>query len=338
MSKRASSKAIQEGFIRLSLVNPFVDYLQMRGISVSEAFASHGLNPESSKDTSIFVHSDIVYGLINAFADAAGDPHLGAHVGEFHDFASWPPFASAIEESDTLVQFFARFIERVPRETNAVRHSLEIEATRAVYHVFRMLEPGVKPTQVTGFGAAHYIRLLKSVTGDQWAPEEVTVESRFIAGVPPDYFGVTTKLITDPGIRLSFPVHWLFRPLKVDLTGARGRSDEAVEEITVVAAMRSLLYENLADPKVDEAYAANMLGIEAPRFRKALKRHGTTFSKEIKRLKIDRARELIRHGDLSLAAIGMELGYPDNSHFTRFFRSQTGMTPSQFRKSLRSTS
>ncbi|MGB1389405.1 MAG: helix-turn-helix domain-containing protein [Paracoccaceae bacterium] len=38
-----------------------------------------------------------------------------------------------------------------------------------------------------------------------------------------------------------------------------------------------------------------------------------------------------KNGENTAAEIGVKLGYADRAHFTRFFKSQTGMTPSAFR-------
>ncbi|WP_282150748.1 helix-turn-helix transcriptional regulator [Ruegeria atlantica] len=321
----------QDGFIRLSLVQPFVNYLIDRQIDPRRTFEDHGLSVDTVKDPSLFVHSEVVYGLLNAFAGLADDRYLGVHVGELHDFSKWSPFAESVATSTTLGQFFAKFIQRIPRETNSVEHKLIIEPGSAVYRVARLQEPGIDPIQVTGFGAAHYVRLLRSVTGDAWDASQVSFESRFIVGVPSGYAGIETRLVDDPGMRLHFPAKWLFQELNFDSSVAQRQSDQSGEEISVVTAMRSVLRNRLADPDLGTKAVAKMLGVETDRLRKALKRHGTTLPRQIKRLKIDRAKGLLRDGDMKVADIGNLLGYDDNAHFTRFFRSQVGETPSSFR-------
>jgi len=54
--------------------------------------------------------------------------------------------------------------------------------------------------------------------------------------------------------------------------------------------------------------------------------------------KIERAKELIRYGDLTLSEIAFTMGYSSVQHLSHQFRQITGMTPSQFkdlRKSAR---
>ena len=44
------------------------------------------------------------------------------------------------------------------------------------------------------------------------------------------------------------------------------------------------------------------------------------------------AAALLSSPQSSIAAIGLELGFNDQSHFTRAFKNQFGVTPGQFQK------
>lgn len=50
----------------------------------------------------------------------------------------------------------------------------------------------------------------------------------------------------------------------------------------------------------------------------------------VKRERVQRARQLLAEHRLSLVEISNELGFSDQSHFTRTFRTIVGMTPSQY--------
>ncbi|QQT33075.1 AraC family transcriptional regulator [Sphingobacterium multivorum] len=47
---------------------------------------------------------------------------------------------------------------------------------------------------------------------------------------------------------------------------------------------------------------------------------------------IEEAKKLLDQSDLSVKEIAFELGFADSAYFTRFFKQQTSLTPSDFRK------
>ncbi len=64
-------------------------------------------------------------------------------------------------------------------------------------------------------------------------------------------------------------------------------------------------------------------------------RYGEDLSCYIQRIKIERSMELLKDKQRTITQISDYLGYSSSSHFTRVFRSVTGMTPNAYRKSLR---
>ena len=172
----------------------------------------------------------------------------------------------------------------------------------------------------------------RAVTGLYWDPSKVSFKTKHIGGIPSNYENVQIAYSGNSGIEISFPVEWLFRELQLDIQVANGRTSGASPEVTIVTALRSALGSHLDQKDLGPAAVANLLGLEADHLVKALKQIKTTLPKEIKRLKIDRAKEALSRGDETIAGIGVSLGYRDHAHFTRFFRSQTGMTPNAFRK------
>ena len=90
----------------------------------------------------------------------------------------------------------------------------------------------------------------------------------------------------------------------------------------------------------DHAHAA--VGIEellakVPVSRSALfrrfKEHlGRSPKEEMTRVRIERARELLRHSTLSVGAVAERAGYTEAKHFIVIFRRATGLTPLRYRK------
>ncbi len=77
---------------------------------------------------------------------------------------------------------------------------------------------------------------------------------------------------------------------------------------------------------------SNHLGITPEYASACFKKHmGISLMKYSKKIKIDRAKVLLLTTNKSLLDISISLGFYDQSHFSRTFKSFEGITPSQFR-------
>ena len=59
---------------------------------------------------------------------------------------------------------------------------------------------------------------------------------------------------------------------------------------------------------------------------------GYNFIEYVTNMRIDRAKELLSDGRLSMKEICMEVGYGDPNYFSRIFKKCVGVTPTEFRE------
>ena len=59
---------------------------------------------------------------------------------------------------------------------------------------------------------------------------------------------------------------------------------------------------------------------------------GLTIEKFIIRQKVERAKELVGYGELSIAQVAEQLGYSSPAHLSRQFGQVTGLTPTEFQR------
>jgi AraC family transcriptional regulator len=95
--------------------------------------------------------------------------------------------------------------------------------------------------------------------------------------------------------------------------------------------LRENTYDNLTLDSI-----ARVAGVHAVHLARVFRRfHGCTVGEYVRRLRIDRAIQELRSTDKTLADIAGDAGFSDQSHFCRTFKLSTGLTPGQYRKSVR---
>ncbi len=111
--------------------------------------------------------------------------------------------------------------------------------------------------------------------------------------------------------------------------GAKPEANRAVDRFIALAQKR---FEN---PETNVNSLAEELGIH----RATLTRHFSELMRispgeYLARLRVQRASSLLREASLPALEIGALVGVPDKSHFTRLFKSKTGLSPGVYRERM----
>lgn len=108
--------------------------------------------------------------------------------------------------------------------------------------------------------------------------------------------------------------------------------DSMIENDSIIHRARQMVLES-HDKLIKSGDIAEKLGMNPSYFSVYFKnKTGENFRDFANRVKIEEGKKLLIESDLSVEDIALSLGYSDYRSFNRIFRSQTGMTPSEFRK------
>jgi AraC-like DNA-binding protein len=83
---------------------------------------------------------------------------------------------------------------------------------------------------------------------------------------------------------------------------------------------------------------ASKLGLKSRTLHRLLGKQGTSLTRLLGAERYDRAQKMLRDSEAPILSIAWSLGYADASAFSRAFRRWSGMTPSEWRKSIESIS
>jgi AraC family transcriptional regulator len=99
--------------------------------------------------------------------------------------------------------------------------------------------------------------------------------------------------------------------------------------------MNAVLQRPEAEHSVEEMAA--IAGVSPSHFCRIFKKaNGLSPHQYVLKARLERAQQLLAHGDQTIACIAELLGFASQGHFTRVFKHYAGRTPSEFRRAGRS--
>ena len=112
-----------------------------------------------------------------------------------------------------------------------------------------------------------------------------------------------------------------------------GLAKRGAEEIIDYAVL--YMREHYMD-EIDLGQLASEIGFTSAYLTKLFNRFkGETPLKYLTDIRIHEAKRLLLDTTLTISQVGMSVGYPDDSHFSKIFRKYTGQNPTSYRKQNR---
>lgn len=104
------------------------------------------------------------------------------------------------------------------------------------------------------------------------------------------------------------------------------------ERVLVLQQAKSYIDIHFADPELKMNMVAQKFNISPSHFSTIFRQEiGVTFRDYVGKLKINRAKELLRTTNLKCSEVAYQSGFKDSHYFSFVFKKKTGLTPLQFR-------
>ena len=145
------------------------------------------------------------------------------------------------------------------------------------------------------------------------------------------------------GYSVSFPADWLLARFLAESVTTNGTvAGNALSNQTrdfpgaIIDSLRSALRPHLHDSELTVAKAAKLCGYDRRRLSRKLREIGTTLSKEITQLRVDKASQQLVNTNHPVADIAEAVGFTDPTVFSRAFKKWTGQSPREYRRTHKS--
>jgi AraC-like DNA-binding protein len=323
--------------IRLSAINPFLLELRQRGIDTSSMLHDLGLPTEIPASHDLFIASTTIYELVEKSARIASDPYLGFAIGSALDLADWDPITNATESASTVGELLTMFAVNAAEHTTATKFYIRTEGERSTFGFERIRKPAFRPGQNDAFYMGFMLQLLKHATRGLWEASNVLFRVADPDCIPATGEAYRVSKGGRSGVQITFPSQWLFERFEQ----SRFRtsvSKRVVGEIprSMLESIRTALRPHLHQSDLTADMAARICGHDRRRLSRELREQGTTLSKEIAKLREEKASQGLAGTNRRVSEIAQTVGFTDPTVFSRAFKNWTGQSPREYRRTHRS--
>jgi AraC-like DNA-binding protein len=309
---------------------PFLVVAAKRKLDIAAWLDEAGLSRRSILDDTGMVTAGQVHRLVARAAELSGDPFFNWQVGWGTDYRKAPLFGQTVSRDLSLGDFLARLTAATGLAT-ASRFELIVRGDYSHFSSYRLYQSEPAP-HTDAYGAGALAALLRYYLNRYWTPAEITLELFNADLIPP---GVGCRVVasaTPSRLSVHFPTTWLpVKPRHKPMDAAQPSAHSGTTAL--IELLQEGLQAVLHDPGLTAEGAALLCNCSLREINTTLKSQGLTLARLIDTWRKDKALRLLDESDMEIAAVGIAVGYPDRTSFSRAFRRWTGTSPRAHRQS-----
>lgn len=323
---------------RAAYYNLFIDTYERAGAPVENWMEDASLPLSMRGDPDCYIASLSFLNFIKTADVQIGLPDLSGDAirsMKLKDFAT--PTQAGITQAANLLSALRAFITHSKMESNEQHYWFDLShpAFAWICSETPLSKNSYLPNLLQNWAV---IVILRAYLGPKWTPPEIAFQSQLPPG---ENF---RKDVDGSNILHDQPVAWVSVPKSCLIRRLPGMSETPLPAtlgevqaapILVPAAVREILKPRIRSGiPVQLPGVAEALLLSSRSLQRLLGASGTTFRSILNEARVDVAREMLEDQETRVIDVAMSLGYSDSSHFSRSFREQTGLTPTEYQQSL----
>ncbi|MEE4378849.1 MAG: helix-turn-helix domain-containing protein [Candidatus Competibacteraceae bacterium] len=324
--------------VRCSAYTPFLDFLTQADIRLGHEFDKSFIAAIVERDAETLVPVHLAHSILEKGARKLGLADFGYVVGQHARIDDLGLFGRSLRHSMTLYDALGKLLTHFPLYSSAEQITW-VPAGLEVYFFHHYRQKTSSGSRYAQQCALLLMRdAVRLVAGPQWQPDKVfspnpsndkqIMESAFrgAAVCQASRYGLA---FPSAFLHLAVPTRILGRSGNesdyTTLTASAPASDLVGSTRQVIAAM--MIYGRCQFEEIAEA-----IGMSPRTLQRRLAECGVRFSEVLSQARFDLAMKLMSDPTIRMIDVAFELGYAEQSSFTRAFRCWTGVAPSEFQR------
>jgi AraC-like DNA-binding protein len=327
------------GFVRAAILSDYPAVARELGLNPSAWLQDAGLSLRMLDQPDLLIPGDAVVSLLERSAVESGCSSVAMRMAERRQFSHFGVASLLLSQQRTLREAVAVIFQYRHLLNEALGVYLDETRETAVIRAEVMTATPAPATQATELGVAGVVQLIRAIIGAHWRPHAVHFAHR-----APTTLEVHRRFFKCPiefhsffnGV--SFPAADLDRenPSADPTMAAYARGFlEALPEPgagAVIDDVRRLVYLLLPVGQATIKRVAGTLGWNVRTLQRELDVHGETYSSLLNGVRRELALRYLENQSFNLAHIAAQLGYASHGAFTRWFISEFGVAPNEWRR------
>lgn len=323
--------------IRLAHPLAFAAFLEELGAPVEAYFRRQGL-PNQCSDPGAFVPLKKAWALFDDVArreDSAAGWHVGRFVGDHNLNAG---LLRKLQSAPTLYLALQTLIRLVNSESSHLRLGLMEGRQRVLFYTTGYAdlenEPGFSSS--VAYQLEVYVDLVRQFAGQSWVPEEIGIHASTVPAVVEEHFPDCRIQVGQKISYLTIPRSCLRLPLRTrHAVGSHSSPLTLADKLNFAETLSLLLKPYLSRGYPSVRFAASLADTSVRTLSRRISQCGKTYQAVADETRFNVASELLRDTDERIGEIAGAVGFVDQANFSRFFQRVGGLSPRNFRKSVR---
>lgn len=328
-------------FIRAAALFHYVELVTELNGDAEQVLGEAGLSLEQISNPDQLISASAFVNALQLAAKHTQRDDFGLQLGIRQDINMLGPVGLLARQCETAQEAFEVISRYINLHNPGAAIEIKTHGKQALLCYDDITGGHTRNPQLCDLALALGYQIMRLFTGARWQPN-----AAFFAHKKPDnrkpyqrFF--STSLFFDQELyAIEFDADLLrLKNLSSDKK-LRGFFQNYVEQLEsqhqqdIVQVVEHLIRSLLCSGYCNERKVARILQVTTRTLQRRLKSRGIQFKQLQHRIRLNMAHQYLQDSDMSFTDISYALGFSELSAFTRFFKQQSGQSPTQYKQSL----